>query len=316
MIEVICGGIIIADTVVRPIGRLPARGTLGLVDSIDLCLGGCASNTGAGLARLGVRTAVVGRVGDDNYGKFLRDALAREGLDTSAVRADKKNATSCTAAFVSADGERTFIHTIGANAALTDRDFPLARFSGARLVHCAGILLNPGMKGAPLARLLRRARKLGLATSVDTVYDARGHWLSFVEESLPFTDIFFTNETEGAHIAGRRDPAGIAEFLLGRGVGTAVVKRGEKGSLIKTRDARIEARAYKVRCVDTTGAGDAYVAGFLYGFLKGWPLEKCGKFASATGAISTTAPGATAALPALRRTLNALKEWDPEFFRV
>jgi sugar/nucleoside kinase (ribokinase family) len=313
VVEAVCGGIVIADIVVRPVDRMPRRGFLESADTIDLCVGGCAANTGSALARLGVKTALVGRVGNDNTGRFLRDALAREGLDLSALRADPKLGTSATNVLVASDGERTFVHTQGANAALTDRDFPLERFPHARLLHCGGILLNAGMKGAPLARLLRRARKLGLATSVDTVWDINGGWLSFVEEALPYSDIFFANESEALRITGRRSPARMADFFIGRGVKTAVIKRGEKGSLIRTADSEAAIPAYKVKCVDTTGAGDAYVGGFLFGRLRGWRHERCGRFGAAVAALSTLAPGAVTALPSYKQTVAALRKWDPGF---
>ncbi len=313
MAEVVCGGIVIADIVVRPVDRMPRRGILESADTIDLCIGGCAANTGSALARLGVETALVGRVGDDNTGRFLKDALAREGLDLSALHTDKKLGTSATNVLVASDGERTFVHTQGANAALKDTDFPLERFKDARLLHCGGILLNAGMKGAPLARLLRRGRKLGLITSVDTVWDVNGNWLSFVEDALPYSDIFFANESEALRITGRKTPERMADFFLERGVGLAVIKRGEKGSLIATAEGKTAVPAYKVKCVDTTGAGDAYVGGFLFGILRGWKPEKCARFGAAVASLSTLAPGAVTALPTYKQALAALKKWDPTF---
>jgi len=313
MAEVICGGIVIADIVARPVDRMPKRGILELVDSIDLCIGGCAANTGSALARLGVSTAIVGRVGADNTGRFLRDSLAREDLDISALHTDPKLGTSATNVFVASDGERTFVHTQGANAALSDRDFQLDSFRDAKLLHCGGILLNAGMKGKPLARLLKHARKNGLITSVDTVWDVNGAWLSFVEDALPFTDLFFANESEARCITGCKTPGRMAEFLLERGVKTAIIKRGVNGSLIRTADTEAIVPAYKVKCVDTTGAGDAYVGGFLFGHLKGWSFEKCGRFGAAVAALSALAPGAVTALPSYKKTISTLKTWDPGF---
>ncbi len=316
MPEVICGGIVIADVVVRPVDGMPKRGKLELVDSIELCIGGCASNTSVALARLGVKTALVGRVGDDATGRFLREALSREGLDVSALRTDPKHGTAAVNALIASDGERTFLHTEGADAALTDRDFPIGRFSDARLLHCGGILLNAGMKGAPLARLLRRARRAGMITSVDTVWDPHGSWLSFVEESLPYTDVFYANESEARHITGRRNADDMAAFFIDRGVKTAVIKQGEKGSVIRTEDTIYRVPPFRVKCVDTTGAGDAYVGGFIYGYLKRWPLEKTGRFASAVAALNTLGPGAATALPTLKQVRTALKSWEPGFGKI
>ncbi len=316
MVEVICGGIIIADTVVKPVDKLPPRGTLAFAGSIDLCVGGCASNTATALARLGIPTAVAGRVGNDFYGEFLRESLGSERLDLSALHTDKKLSTSSVCALVASDGERTFLHTPGANAALTDRDFRLADFGGARITHCAGILLCENMRGQTLARLMKRARKSGMITSLDTVWDGYGRWLDFVEPALPFIDYFFTNDSEGRKITGRGTPAGIADFLLCKGVGTAIVKKGENGSMIARGKTTHDIPAFETGCIDSTGAGDAYVAGFLYGILKGWPLDKCGIFGSAVAALSTNAPGATTALPSLPKATKAVKKWYPGFDKL
>jgi sugar/nucleoside kinase (ribokinase family) len=174
-------------------------------------------------------------------------------------------------------------------------------------------LLNAGMKGAPLARLLRNARKSGLITSIDSVWDVNGAWLSFVEAALPFTDLFFANESEARRITGCKTPGRMAKFFTDRGVKIAIIKRGEKGSLIRTAKAEISVPAYRVKCIDSTGAGDAYVGGFLFGHLKGWPLDKCGRFGAAVAALSTLAPGAVTALPTYKKTISTLKSWDTSF---
>jgi len=93
----------------------------------------------------------------------------------------------------------------------------------------------------------------------------------------------------------------MADFFFDRGVNWVIIKRGEKGSLIRTSNLEIAVPAYKVKCVDTTGAGDAYVGGFLFGFLKNWPEEKCGRFGAAVAALSTLATGAVTALPSYKK---------------
>src|SRR5579872_6393102 len=113
MTEIACLGILVADLLGRPIDSLPPRGRLGLVENMTLHIGGCASNTAIDLARLGVHTAVLGKVGTDGLGDFVVATLARDGLDTRAVVRDPRVNTSATMVLVGADGERTFLHYLG-----------------------------------------------------------------------------------------------------------------------------------------------------------------------------------------------------------
>ncbi len=138
MAEVACLGILVADVYGLPIDEWPQRGRLSLVDEIGVGLGGCAANTGLSLARLGVETAVIGKVGDDGFGRFVRDALAEAGVDSSGVVVDPDNSTSATMVVIDSEGERTFLHYVGANGQVKveDVDMKLARgrrFSTARV---------------------------------------------------------------------------------------------------------------------------------------------------------------------------------------
>src|SRR5687768_13892470 len=116
MPDIACLGILVADLLGHPIDALPPRGRLGLVDRMNLHIGGCAANTGIDLARLGVAVSILGKVGVDGLGDFVLATLRREGLDTRGVVRDDEVGTSATMVMVSSDGERTFLHHLGGNA--------------------------------------------------------------------------------------------------------------------------------------------------------------------------------------------------------
>ncbi|MEW6203069.1 MAG: carbohydrate kinase family protein [bacterium] len=305
--EIIIGGIVIADVIVKPVEKLPPRGQLTLVSDVSLSVGGCAANTASAMARLGLQVALIGRVGNDEFGYFLRRALENEKIDCTALITDHHIPTSITNVMVSSDGERSFLHRFGANAELMASDFRLDRFTSAKHLHLAGIYLNPRLEGQNMRSILKNARRAGLSTSIDTVWDPRGCWLKFIEPSLPLTDIFFANEGEAKMITGRRNLRRMADFILSYGVRTVVIKRGIAGSCVFTQDAEITVPAFKVKSVDTTGAGDAYTGAFLLGVLRGWGLEKTALFASAAGAISVTGMGTTA-VKGYRETLNFMNK--------
>ena len=121
MADAICLGILVADVIARPIDEYPKRGELTLCDEMKPSIGGCAANTGIGMQKLGVSTGIMGNTGADGFGDFVRDVLSEHGLDTTGVARDEKASTSATMVMVSQDGERSFIHCLGANAGRGDR---------------------------------------------------------------------------------------------------------------------------------------------------------------------------------------------------
>jgi sugar/nucleoside kinase (ribokinase family) len=303
--DVVCLGILVADVVARPVDALPAVGTLSLVDSIVLRGGGCALNTSSALARLGLRAAVVGKVGADAFGDFVVALLGERGVDGAAVVRDATAPTSASVALVDSVGERTFLHAPGANDGLRPAELGEAPFAG-RALHVAGALVLGALDGEPTAALLAEARRRGLHTSLDTVFDGSGRW-ERVLAALPHCDLVTPGRAEAEAISGERDPGRAARRLRELGVGTAAVTLGGEGCQVASADFDGRVPAVPVHAVDGTGAGDAFAAGFLYGQLAGWATEACARFANAAGALATTAIGAFEGVGDLERT-RALAE--------
>jgi sugar/nucleoside kinase (ribokinase family) len=276
--------------IVRPVDVLPERGTLGLVDSIVLRGGGCALNTASALARLGLRTAVVGKVGDDSFGDFIVGTLEERGVDASGVIRDAKAPTSASVVSVDSGGERTFLHATGANAMLTAGEVREKSFRG-RALHVAGALVLDKLDGEPTASLLSEARRRGITASVDTVFDARGRW-DRVLAALPFCDLVTPGLAEARAITGEEEPARAAARLRELGARVAAVTLGADGCCVAGDTFEAHVSGFRVDSVDGTGAGDAFAAGFLHGLLAGRPLEECARLANAAGALATTAVGA------------------------
>lgn len=293
MADVVCLGILVADVVGKPVDKWPKRGELELVERMELHSGGCASSTGIALAKIGVDVAVIGKVGKDGFGDFMIHSLKLHGIDPAGVVRSNDFNTSCTMVMVHSDGERSFIHYLGANQDLTEADVDMDLIAGSRLLHVAGSFLMPGIDGQPTANVLKKARALGVTTCLDTAWDSTGKWMSVFEPCLPYIDYFLPSIAEAAMLTGKKDPADIAAALLDAGVGVVALKMGEEGSYIKNRDAELRIPPFDVESVDALGAGDCFVAGFLTGLVNGWDLERTGKFANATGAFCVTALGAT-----------------------
>ena len=281
--------------------ELPERGTLGLVEEITLRGGGCALNTASALATLGLRAAVVGKVGEDALGDFVLGLLRERHVESHVLR-DGVVPTSATVVLVGGDGERTFLHLPGANGALQAEELDRELVFSGRALHVAGSLVMPALDGAPTAELLREARSLGLITSLDTVFDATGRW-ERVLPSLPHLDLFTPGLAEARALTGEDEPPRIAAWLRERGVAELALTMGAEGCYAAGDGFEGFIEPLSVHVVDGTGSGDAFAAGLLFGKIAGWPFERAARFANAVGALATTAVGATEGVLGVDETL-------------
>ena len=232
--------------------------------------GGSGANAAAWLARLGVETAFVGRVGDDPLGRLLGEELAGDGVAVRLAR-DRELGTGKVVALVDGDGERTLITDRGAGENLCPGDLPTDLFGPGAHLHLSGYLFSGGARRETAFAALERARGSGMTTSVDpsstTLLEALGP-----EEFLRWTrgaDLAFPNRAEGALLAGTTDEERIVDALL-KHYGSVVLKLGAEGVAYGSAGGgRIRLPAARTRVVDTTGAGDAVCAGFLASWLRG-----------------------------------------------
>ncbi|MGE5531576.1 MAG: carbohydrate kinase family protein [Bacteroidota bacterium] len=314
MSEVVCLGILVADVYGRPIDEWPERGRLSTVDDMGIGLGGCAANTGLSLVKLGVDTAIMGKVGDDGFGRFVSETLEAAGADVRGLVVDNRPGTSATMVIIDSVGERTFLHYPGANGRLRCDEIDFGLMTDCRIFHCAGALVMGDFDGQPMAECLKAAKEAGVTTSLDTVYNNKSGWMEKLEPCLRYTDVFLPSLSEAQKLVGADDPETVAERLLSYGLKVVGLKMGEEGSYIRTPDQELRVPAYKFEAIDGTGAGDAFVAGFLRGMLEKWDLERTTRFANAVGGLCTTGLGTTAGVRTFEGTLEFLKTKDPEYW--
>jgi len=294
--DVMCLGIFVADALAKPIKRIPDWRQLELIDQLELHTGGCASNTGIGLARLGFRVGGMGKVGSDGFGDFVLKNLSSENIDVRGMKRDASAGTSFTFVMIAPDGERAFFHYIGANGALTidDVDFDLVKQS--RVLHIGGTFILPGIDGEPTAEILKQARAMGVATCLDTVYNGEIDAFGTLKNAFPHMDYFLPSIDEARLMTSQTEPHDVAAFLRDQGVGTVGLKMGAEGSYVLSADFEKHIPAFKTNVIDTSGAGDSWIAGFLAGVTKGMDLEQCARLGSAMGALCCQAIGTTAGL--------------------
>ena len=305
MIQVYCSGNIVADVQAKPLTQLLPADQVAIVDEIQLILGGNAANAAACLARVGVNAAVIGRIGADFFGHFVRQTLDELRVDTHLMHTDATAKTAATVAAIDPEGKRRFAHVPGATTSFTAQDFDwpalaqnLAQRQGDAPVflHFSSFFLLPGFDGTSTAAVLKQARQLGMRTSLDVCWDPNGQWATALAPCLPYCDFIFPNETEARQLTGCATPDAMADWLLDHGVKTAVVKSGPAGCLVKSATERVRVPGFVVDVVDATGAGDAFAGGFLAGQVWQWDLERTARFACALAAITVTDFGVIAAL--------------------
>jgi sugar/nucleoside kinase (ribokinase family) len=300
-LDAVVVGLAVVDIIGRPVDltRPPKAGSLKIIDSVTLTTGGNVSNTGIDLAKMGFAVGAITRVGNDGLGEFIRQRYDAHGLDTSGVVVDKKKQTSSTIVAVAADGERTFLHTRGCLTNFSVKDV-LARLdliARARMLAFGYLGLLPECEPG-LPRLFRTIKKeTGIKILLDTGGVPKKN-NALLRAVLPFVDIFVPSYDEAVVLTGKKKPEEIVRFLQQAGApGVVGVKMGSQGCFIASGDAALYVPALRVKkVVDATGAGDAFVAGFLAATLRGLDPFVAAHTANAVAASCVTAVGASTAI--------------------
>jgi sugar/nucleoside kinase (ribokinase family) len=296
--DVLVVGELNADLILRG-DVTPAFGQVEkLVDDATLTIGSSSAICACGLARLGLKVGFMGKVGDDHFGHFMRDALSERGIDTAGIVIDSSLKTGLTVVLSRAE-DRAILTYSGSIATLRWTDLDLSFLDQARHLHLGSYFLLDSLR-PDVPRLLAEAIARGLTVSLDINYDPAEKWAG-VTEVLPQIDLFLPNQTELLAIT-RRSNVESALAALDRHVLVAV-KLGERGAIAQHGDQQTRAEGLRVKVVDTTGAGDSFDAGFIFGFLNKWELSKTLRFACICGSLSTRAAGGTDAQPSLKEAL-------------
>jgi len=242
--------------------------------------GGSAANTIHGLANMGVETGFIGKIGRDEMGKVFHDDMVAAGINTHLSQ--DHNPTGRAIALISPDTERTFATYLGAAVEMSHQDLDSEIFSQYDIFHIEGYIVQ---NHALLESALKLAREHKMLISLDMAsYNVVAANRDFLEGMLKkYVDIVFANEDEARSLTGKEPEEALVE-LAGL-CEVAVVKVGKEGSLVLSLRSLVGSQKYNidvipVKSVDTTGAGDLYASGFLYGMVRGYSLEKCGRIGS------------------------------------
>ena len=271
-----------------------------LVDFAVLTIGSSSAIFACGAARLGLKVAFIGVCGDDVFGRFMLQEMQKREVDISNVIVRKDDQTGLSV-ILSSGVDRAILTYPGLIAALRVSDISDALLCQTRHLHVASYFLQTALQPG-LPALFRRARQFGLTTSLDTNYDPSENWLGF-DELLSVTNVFLPNEKELVSLSNETN-VDLAASWIGARVGLLAVKLGATGAVGVHEGQAVRAASIPVNVMDTVGAGDLFDAGFLFGYLHNWELEKSLRLACVCGALSTQKAGGTEAQPTIKEAMK------------
>jgi sugar/nucleoside kinase (ribokinase family) len=271
-----------------------------LVDSAVLTVGSSSAIFACEAARLGLKVAFVSVSGDDIFGRFMLDEMNSRGVDTSAVFVRPGGGTGLSV-ILNRGADRAILTYPGLIRALTATEVTNDLLRRSRHLHVASYFLQTALQPG-LPDLFARAHALGLTTSLDTNWDPSGEWCGF-DELLCRVDVFLPNENEALALTGTKEIESAIQ-RLGESYKVVAIKLGADGAIARRGGETARAPAIPVEVVDTIGAGDTFDAGFLFGWLNGWSLEKTLSLAVVCGSLSARAAGGTSAQPTLDEAMK------------
>jgi len=273
------------------VNKIAERGEESFILSMSEAPGGSAANTIVGLARLGVKTGFIGKVANDHEGRLLLDDFRREGVNTNGIIIAKEGNSGTVSAFVDKNGERALYVHPSVNDTLTFEETNLEYASQTDFLHLTSMDEKPFQAQK---RLIEELSNVKVSLDPGEIYARKS--LAKLRPIIKRCFVVMPSEGEVKLLTGKKWKEG-AELLLHEGAGIVAVKLGEKGCYVTDGSQSHMVPPYKAKVVDTTGAGDAFCAGFLYGLIKKKDLYECGCLGNFVASKCIATVGARTGLP-------------------
>lgn len=297
------------DLVIPGVEHFPLPGQEDVVEIMNTYVGGGAAVFTLGIGKLGLKPVFQGTIGDDCYGKFIKDEFYTKNVDDTLLATSKENKTGISISFTN-EKDRSFLTYRGTNDEIDLSKIDIKRVKEARHIHLTGYAGSKNHN--QYLDLLKTVKAMKEVTvSFDVGWDDAGEWYQGIYELFPYIDILFMNETEAIHYSRKKD-AREAILDFAKSCTLVVAKLGKKGAMAVKEGIVYEAKAYTVQAVDTTGAGDSFNAGFVYGFLKGKDIKECLKYGNGCGALSVTQLGGNTGFPVEEALVEFISQRDRE----
>ena len=305
--DIVFIGTAILDSVIKGFDPEPVSVAGFRAESGSINAGGEGVNGSIASAKLGMKSALLCFLGNDQAGDLIKAELEKNGVDTSCIVRTSENPTPVTTIFVAEDGNRKSITNNAHSYNFHPEQYP-DRFTDTKAVVIGSLFRAPFNDPDVVRAVVTEAHSKGIPVFADTkIPNFRKLTLDDLADSLPMIDYITPNEDEAKFFTGETEPARMAEAFLSKGVKNVIIKLGAKGCLFRNSSKTIFLPAHTIKVVDATGAGDNFMAGFVSEIIRGSDVRDALIFANACGAICTTAVGTGTALNDREQVLRMLR---------
>ena len=291
--DVVCFGALNMDKLYR-VNRIAREDEESFITDIQERPGGSAANTAVGLARLGLKVGFIGKVAEDPEGKLLLEDFEDEGVDTQGITVSKQGRSGNVMGYVDKNGDRALYVDPGVNDSLEYEEIDLQYAESTRFLHLTSFVGDAPFHAQ--IELLNRLSEVKISFDPGELYARRG--FAALKPMIAKSFVMFPNENEVKLLTGKTYERG-AEVLLNAGASIVVVTLGRRGCYVTDDKETHLVEPYGVAVVDTTGAGDAFCAGFLYGLITNEDLHECGKLGNFVASRCLQNVGAREGLPTI-----------------
>jgi len=291
--DVICFGALNVDRLYR-VNRIAGRDEESFIIDFKEAPGGSAANTAVGLARLGLKTGFIGKVSDNREGKLLLNDFKRQNVDVDGIIVSKEGRSGVAMGYVDTKGDRALYIDPGVNDSLELKEIDLKYAGNTAFLHLTSFIGEKPFKAQK--ELVRGLRDVRISFDPGELYARKG--LTVLKLMIGRSFVMLPSENELKLLTGKKYDEG-SKILMKKGVSIVAVKLGERGCYVKDGKESYLVEPYKVKVVDTTGAGDAFCAGFLYGLIKNKDLYECGRLGNFVASRCIEKVGAREGLPRL-----------------
>jgi len=299
--KMLCIGMMVCDTLLSPVPSNILTLDSVKIDKPSVCCGGDALNVAIGLAKLGNSVSVAGRVARDANGKFILNECNKYGIHASGVVYEEECATAAFYALIDENGERHFLSEKSIFEKLSGEDISDEAIEEADMIYIGSAMAMRKMDEGGIKDVFLRAHRLGKMTVMDAAYnleDPERDWLSYLAPAFMETDVFFPSMDEAVKITGQTDPELIAECFKKFPMKAFGIKMGAKGCFVTDfKEKRFIKCPEGLPVVDTTGAGDSFMAGLMTGLARGLDVFSGSEFASCVASKNVGSIGGTAGIP-------------------
>lgn len=308
--KVLCIGQSVLDIQVKGIDFQESSKENRMAERVQLSVGGDATNQSIVLSKLGINSTLISGVGEDSVGLFIKNYIQTTDVNVNNVRVIKNSTSPIIIVVIDKEGERSFIF---ANLDFRNRDLFLPDseiFQDYDVVSLGSMFGSPIHSRKNIETVLRAAKDAGAIVCADIIGAPNTDRLHEVSDLFSNIDFIFPNEDEARAFTGKENIDEIADHLLEYGIKHVILKQGKNGCFLKTDQERFSVPAYRVEAVDTTGAGDNFVAGFISALLDGKSLQDCCKFGCATAAVSIQAMGGNSGVENKEQVMTFIEEYS------